>query len=339
MQRQEPSLIRHFFSFLAKFGLDGFILGILGVILLAYFFPGPGVYHGTVSLKSFATYGASLIFFFYGLKLNKEKLVTGLSNWHLHLMVQLSTYFIFPVVVFAVYKLFGPENMPMLWVGALFLSAIPSTVSSSVVMVSIAHGNIPAAIFNASISSLMGVFLTPFWLQIFFSSSAGTFDVGDVVMKLIVQVLIPVILGLWLNPRFGRLAEKHKAQLRYFDQSVILMIVYTSFCESFANHVFDGYSLSELLLLGALMIALFFAVYFLILACSRLLNFKRDDRITALFCGSKKSLVHGTVMSKVIFPNNPSLGVILLPLMLYHAMQLVICSFIAQRMAKKHFSA
>lgn len=320
---------------LSKLGLDGFVVGILSVIVLAYFIPGPGIMQGPFSLKSIANYGASLIFFFYGLKLNREKLKSGLSNWRLHLMVQLSTYLIFPIVVFTVYKLFGNDDAHWLWVGVLFLSAIPSTVSSSVVMVSIGGGNIPAAIFNASISSLIGVFLTPFWMKIFFSSGSGTFDVGNVVLKLIFQVLIPVILGLLLNPKFGSFAEKHKTNLKYFDQTVILLIVYTSFSESYADHVFDGYSITELLTLGALMVVLFFVVYYIISLFSYLLKFKHEDRVTAVFCGSKKSLVHGTVMSKIIFPNNPSLGIILLPLMLYHALQLVICSFIAQKMAKK----
>ncbi|AFD05770.1 bile acid:sodium symporter family protein [Solitalea canadensis] len=320
---------------ISKLGLDGFVLGILSVIVIAYFIPGPGIMQGPFSLKSIANYGASLIFFFYGLKLNRAKLKSGLSNWRLHLMVQASTYLIFPIVVFTVYKLFGNQNAHWLWVGVLFLSAIPSTVSSSVVMVSIGGGNIPGAIFNASISSLIGVFLTPFWMEIFFSSGSGTFDVSDVVLKLILQVLVPVILGLILNPKFGAFAEKHKTNLKYFDQTVILMIVYTSFSESNAGHVFEGYSITELLTLGALMVVLFFVVYYIISLCAYLLKFKHEDRVTAVFCGSKKSLVHGTVMSKIIFANNPSLGVILLPLMMYHALQLVICSFIAQKMAKR----
>ncbi|UKJ08908.1 bile acid:sodium symporter family protein [Solitalea lacus] len=335
MLHKEPTLIQRILTRLAQFGLDGFILGIILVILLGKLLPGPGVYEGVFSLKSFATYGASLIFFFYGLKLNREKLINGLSNWRLHLMVQLSTYLIFPLVVFTAFKFFGINSTSLLWTGALFLSAIPSTVSSSVVMVSIAGGNIPAAIFNASISSLVGVFLTPFWMEIFLSASSGTFDFTDVVLKLIFQVLIPVMLGLWLNPHLGKLADKYRMQLRYFDQSVILLIVYTSFSESFASRVFDGYSILELMMLGGLMIALFFVGFYLISASANLLKFNRADRITAVFCGSKKSLVHGTVMSKVIFSNGGSLGVILLPLMIYHAMQLVICSFIAQKMMRE----
>ncbi|POY35226.1 hypothetical protein C3K47_16320 [Solitalea longa] len=336
MQHSKKSIPKIFFNLLAKIGLDGFILGIISAIVIARFFPEPGAYEGQWSLKSFATYGASLIFFFYGLKLNKEKLIHGLSNWRLHLMVQLSTYLIFPLVVFTCFKLFATQSDNLIWVGALFLSAIPSTVSSSVVMVSIAQGNIPAAIFNASISSLVGVFLTPFWINIFFSSGSQGFDIADIILKLIFQVLVPVILGLLLNKHFGKFADKYKAQLRYFDQSIILLIVYTSFSESFKHKVFEGYQVAELLLLGLLMVGLFFCVYFLISAAAKAFTFNREDRITAVFCGSKKSLVHGTVMSKVIFANSLSLGVILLPLMMYHALQLVICSFIAQRMARHH---
>jgi sodium/bile acid cotransporter 7 len=147
-------------------------------------------------------------------------------------------------------------------------------------------------------------------------------------------VLVPVVLGMLLHGKWGFFAEKYRKQLRYFDQSIILLIVYTSFCESFAKKMFTGYSLSQILILGLGMTALFFLVYMMVKAVCVSLKFSREDTITAVFCGSKKSLVHGTVMSKVLFPGSDIVGIILLPLMLYHALQLITASIIAQYIAR-----
>jgi len=322
-------------NFFLRIGLDWFILAIICMILLGYLWPEPGIQRGYFSLKSIAGYGVSLIFFFYGLKLSPGKLREGLSNWRLHLVVQLSTFIVFPVLVLLMRYAFDPGGNGLLWLGVYFLATLPSTVSSSVVMVSIAGGNVPGAIFNASISSLIGIFVTPLWMGIVLAGSASGFDLTEVILKLVLQVLMPVTLGILLHPRFGRFADRHRAKLRYFDQSVILLIIYTAFAESFAKQMFKGHSAGELVILGIGMVALFFFFYGLISLIGRLLRFNREDNITAVFCGSKKSLVHGTVMAKVLFPHAASAGVILLPLMVYHALQLMLASIIAQGMARR----
>ncbi|WP_281638088.1 bile acid:sodium symporter family protein [Flavobacterium marginilacus] len=320
---------------LSKVGLDGFLLMIGTMILLAYFLPMPGLIKEPVSLEDIANVGVSFIFLFYGLRLSVEKLKSGLANWKMHIVVQLTTFLFFPLIVLAFRPLFINAGFELLWLGVFFLAALPSTVSSSVVMVSIAKGNIPAAIFNASISSLIGVVVTPLWVGLFIASATGHFDVTDVFFKLIFQVLLPVIVGICLNSRFGAIAEKYKKQLKYFDQGVILTIIYTSFCKSFSEHLFEGFTTLELAGLATAMMVLFFAVFFCVGLLSRLLGFSDEDRITVLFCGSKKSLVHGTVMSKVLFQHSTITGIILLPLMLYHALQLIAASIIAQRMARR----
>ena len=322
-------------ALLNKVGFDGFLLMIGAMILLAYFLPQPGMVKEPVSLEEIANAGVSLIFLFYGLRLSAEKLKAGLANWKMHIVIQLTTFLFFPLIVLASRPLFIGTDYELLWLGVFFLAALPSTVSSSVVMVSIARGNIPAAIFNASISSLVGVVVTPIWIGLFVASATGGFDVSNIVIKLVFQVLLPVIIGISLNTRFGSIAEKYKKQLKYFDQAVILTIIYTSFCKSFSEHLFDGFSALELAGLAAGMMALFFVVFLCIGLLSRMFGFSADDRITVLFCGSKKSLVHGTVMSKVLFQHSTITGIILLPLMLYHALQLIAASIIAQGMARR----
>lgn len=315
-------------------GLDGFLLGLIGVIGLAYLWPEFGAESGPLPLGQIAHYGVSVIFFFYGLRLSKEKLQAGLSNWRLHLVVQATTFLLFPLLLLAVRPLFGSDNGRLLWLGGFYLAALPSTVSSSVVMVSIAKGNLPAAIFNASISSLLGVFITPLWMALFLAPGAGG-GLGATILDLALQVLLPVVVGVLLHNRFHHLAQRYAHPLRLLDQAIILLIVYTSFCESFAQGVFRGYSASDIMLLGAAMLALFFTVYGFVLLASRLVGFNREDTITALFCGSKKSLVQGTVMSKVLFPDARMAGVVLLPLMLYHALQILVASIVAQALSRR----
>jgi len=318
-----------------RFGLDWFIIALISMIVLAYFWPHIGAKDSAIPLSKIATYGVSVIFFFYGLKLSPQKLKLGLSNWRLHLVVQLATFILFPLLVILAKSIIGSNGFDKIWVGVFFLASLPGTVSSAVVMVSIAKGNIPSAIFNASISTLMGVFITPLWMGLYLNTASVDMDLGPMLLKLTLQVIFPVILGILLHSVWGAFAERNSKKLRYFDQTIILLIVYTAFCESFARKIFEGYSALLLVGLGAAMIALFYAVYGIVYLTSNILKFKREDKITALFCGSKKSLMHGTVMSNVLFAGSPYIGIVLLPIMIYHALQLIMVSVIAQWMARK----
>lgn len=320
---------------LARFGLDWFLIAIIIMVIMARYFPALGLMQEPVSLEELANYGVSGIFFFYGLKLSADKLKNGLLNWRMHVVVQLTTFLLFPVLVLVVKPLFGTDDLKNLWLGVFYLAALPSTVSSSVVMVSIARGNVPAAIFNASISSLLGIFITPLWVGLFISADTGGLDTWSVIGKLCLQVLLPLIIGMLLNPRYGKYADRYKTPLKFFDQSIILIIIYTSFCKSFSLHLFDDLSVSEVLLLMAGLLGFFFLVIFITRLIAGSLKFNMEDTITLMFCGSKKSLVHGTVMSKVLFANSPAAGIVLLPLMLYHALQLIAASVMAQRLEKR----
>jgi len=173
------------------------------------------------------------------------------------------------------------------------------------------------------------------WMGLAIHAQTGNYDLYVVIGKLTLQVLVPVTLGMLLNNKWGSFAERYRRQLRYFDQSIILLIVYTSFCESFAKKMFNGFSITTLLLVGVGMMGLFLLIYNIVKVVCRLLGFNREDSITTVFCGSKKSLVHGTVMSKVLFPGSDIVGIVLLPLMIYHALQLIAASIIAQSMAKE----
>lgn len=319
---------------LAKVGINGFFFCLIGMIVVAYFYPSLGTEQSILHLPQIAEYGVSLIFFFYGLKLNPEKLKAGLSNWRLHLAIQLTTFVLFPLMVLGVGHVFAMDTSSLIWIGVFYLAALPSTVSSSVVMVAIADGNLPAAIFNASISSIIGIFITPIWMSGLLQQQDANFDVSHVMIRLCVEVLLPVVLGYFLHKKLGKWAERYNNTLRMFDQGVILLIVYTSFCESFASNMFSSHSVAEIAQLGFWMLVFFLAVFGIMNLISHWFHFNRQDRITVLFCGSKKSLVQGAVMGKVLFPNPVVLGVVLLPLMIYHALQLMVGSMIAQKMGQ-----
>ena len=308
--------------------LDRFVLLLIFMILLAYWLPG---IEKIIPLNQISTIGISAIFFFYGLKLSPEKMKEGLSNWKLHIVIQSATFFLFPLLILLVLPFIHEETHFTLWLAVFFLGALPSTVSSSVVMVSIAKGNIPGAIFNASISGLMGILVTPLLIGIFLEARLESFDLGQTFIELCLKILLPVILGMALHRFWGNFANQHKKYLTMFDKAVILIIVYKSFSNSFSNGIFDDLNLMELLVVGFGVIALFFIVYNIIHMISKRLAFNREDEITALFCGSKKSLVHGTVFSSVLFAGMSSAGIFLVPIMIYHAFQLFIVSIIAQK--------
>ena len=315
-----------------KFKIDTFILAIIITVLLAYLFPQFGSHSSKIDLDLIASIGISLIFFFYGLKLSPEKMKSGLKNWRLHLLVQASTFIIFPLVVLLFYPFVNSEQNENLWLAFFFLAALPSTVSSSVVMVSIAKGNIPAAIFNASISGIIGIMITPLWMGFFLNDADTNFELAEIYIKLITEVLLPVILGLLMHRYLGIFAAKYKTFLTTFDKSVILLIIYKSFATSFEQNIFSSLKPSNLVVMILCVVLLFYVMYFMTGYLSTILGFNHPDRITAQFCGTKKSLIHGTIFSKILFQNAATMGIILLPLMLFHGFQIFIISTIATRM-------
>ena len=308
-----------------------FIIFLLLVVLLAYLFPGPAAPDSRIPLKSIGSIGISLIFFFYGLKLSREKIRTGLSNFRLHLLVQSSTFVLFPLIVILFFPLLRNDYQHELWLAVFFLAALPSTVSSSVVMVSLAKGNVPAAIFNASLSGIIGIAVTPLWMGLFMKTQAEAYNFSQIYLKLFLEIIFPVILGLLLQPRWHQFAIRYSRQIAVYDKSVILFIVYKSFAESFNAGLFEGISLHDLVFLAGMVILLFFVIYFTIYYIATWMGFNREDRITAVFCGTKKSLVHGTVFSSVLFGNMAAAGIMLLPLMIFHAFQILVISIFATR--------
>ncbi len=310
---------------------NGFILSLFIAICLAFFYP---TALSDLPIETITDIGIALIFFFYGLKLAPEELKLGFLNFKTHLLIQISTFLLFPLLTFLFIPVFADGTQSELWLSVFFLGVLPSTVSSSVVMVAIARGNLPTAIFNASISGLIGILLTPLWLS-FFMASSGEFNFLMILYKLCLQIVLPLVLGLILQRYFGKFARRNNRKLGYFDKAVIVLIVYTSFSNSFNSGLFETIKIFDLLKITGIVVVLFFGMYILIgLICKRL-NFNIKDTITAKFCGTKKSLVHGSVMVKIIFGASASVGIFLLPIMLYHILQLLVVTIFAEKYRKR----
>jgi len=318
-----------------KIKIDKFVLSIIVAIAIAYVFPQFGTNESLFPINTITTVGIALIFFFYGLKLSPSKMKEGLKNWKLHIVVQVSTFIMFPLLVLLTRPFIQNAEQETIWLAFFFLAALPSTVSSSVVMVSLAKGNIPAAIFNASISGIIGIVLTPLWMGLFINNAQGDFNFAEIYVKLIVQIILPVIAGLLLHRYLGDFVHKHSSKLTLFDKSIILLIIYKSFSESFEGDIFNTVSLLNLAFIFLCVLVLFSIVFFLTGFWAKRQHFSKEDQITAQFCGTKKSLVHGTVFSKILFGNMLSVGIILLPLMLFHATQILIISIIASKLAER----
>ena len=299
------------------------------MILLAYVVP--GLEH-PLHLNLVIDIGVVLIFFFYGLKLNLGSLVSDLSNWKLHVGVQMITYVLYPLLILPFYFIAHDTVYYPFWIGLFYLASLPSTVSSSIVMVSIAKGNIPGAIFNASLSGLLGVLITPIFIGFFITNqSDAAMDFGQVMLDLFVHILLPLILGIGLNKYLGDYFQKYSSTLAWFDKVIIWLIVYRSFSESFTLGVFQQFGATLILVLLGVVMVLFASIFFLSNKAAGLLRFSIEDKITLSFCGTKKSLVHGSVMASVLFAGMSESGIYLLPILMYHPFQIFVISIIAQR--------
>ncbi len=256
-------------------------------------------------------------------------------RWPLHLLVQTSTFVLFPLLGLLALWAAGDHLPPDLRLGFFFLCALPSTVSSSVAMTAAANGNVPAAVFNATLSSLLGVFLTPLWIGLMLKQGGQPMPLGKVVLDLVIWLVLPLALGQLARPWLGAWAARHKKHLGTADRLTILLLVYTSFCDSMKQGVWSGQGGWTVAVTVAGSAALFFIVLRATTWASDALGFSPGDRAAAVFCGSKKTLASGVPMAQLIFGAHPGLSLVLLPIMIYHPLQLVVCGALAGRWARE----
>lgn len=309
------------------------LLGVVVSMLIAFLFPWNASYG--IDLKNLVSWGIVGIFFFYGLKVDLKESVKDVSNWKLHLFIQLFTFLIFPLIILVFYPFFTENEYFPLWLSVFFLAALPSTVSSAVIMTSVAKGNIPAAILNATITGLIGLLVTPLWVGIFLKKSSLDLDFISIFWDLTKQILIPVIAGLLLNKLLKKYTLKSKPFLSWYDKIIIFIIIYKSFSAAITDDIFASFSWGIIATLFIVLTLLFVVVYLLVLKSTTLLNFSLKDRKTAIFSATQKSLVHGSVFVIILIPDVKKQTLILLAVMIYHTLQIIFTSFIASRFQKK----
>ena len=319
---------------------DWFLRGMVAAVLVASFLPDLGRSGGWLRLDALLDYGIALVFFLHGIGIPTEQMRAGLGNWRLHFVVQGFTFAVFPLLFLLLQWPLSLLLPPMLLLGFLYLAVLPSTITSSVAMTAIARGNVPAAIFNATLSSLLGIVLTPLLVALFMQSAPQGLhvDVGAAMQKIASFILLPFVAGQLLHRRLGRWFSARKRWTSLMDRGVILLLVLSSFSDSVAAGLWTDYGASLLLLTLAGSSVLLAIVLALSTWVARTLRFNKEDEITAVFCGSKKTLAAGLPMAKVLFGTHPGLGLIVLPIMFYHQLQLIVCAAMAQRYARRENS-
>ena len=314
---------------------DWFLISLVAATGLAWAFPSPGAAGGWMHPAVVTKVGVALIFFLHGVALSFHALKAGTLRWPLHLLVQSSTFVLFPLLGLVLNLALGNLVAPELKLGLFFLCALPSTVSSSVAMTATAHGNVAGAVFNATLSGVLGVFLTPLWVALVLKAGGASQPVGPVILDLIRWLVLPLVVGQVCRPWLGVWAQRNKARIGLVDRGTILLLVYTSFCDSFKQQIWSGHGAGQIWLMVGIAGALFALAMIVMARASDALGFSREDKIAAMFCGSKKTLASGVPMAKIIFGVHPGLGLILLPIMIYHSLQLVVCGLLAQRWGRQ----
>ncbi|HYP31128.1 MAG TPA: bile acid:sodium symporter family protein [Burkholderiaceae bacterium] len=311
---------------------DNFTLALVAVVALASIAPAQG---GVARLfDGFTSFAIGLLFFLHGAKLSRDAIRGGLLHWRLHLLVFACTFVLFPLLGWALRPLLQPLVTREIYTGVLFLCVLPATVQSAIAFTSIARGNIPAAVCSASASTMLGVFVTPVLVSLVVVPNAAASNSLDSIVRILLQLMLPFVVGHLARPWIAGWVHRRKQMLGFVDRGSILLVVYTAFSAAVIEGLWKQVpplALAGLLVVCAVLLAcaLFLTGWF-----ARRLGFDKADEITIVFCGSKKSLASGIPMAKVLFPAQ-AVGAIVLPLMLFHQMQLMVCAVLAQRLARR----
>ncbi|HNP56413.1 MAG TPA: bile acid:sodium symporter family protein [Gordonia sp. (in: high G+C Gram-positive bacteria)] len=319
-------------ALLAKSPIDGFVISIMLTVVVAALFPAKGVFADVMDWVVIAA--IALLFFLYGARLHPREALDGLTHWRLHLLILAFTFVVFPIIGVAMRPLVEPLVGEHLYLGLLFTCLVPSTVQSSIAFTSIARGNVAAAIVAASVSSLIGVIVTPLLAVWLMNTSSGMHIDGSSVLRIMAQILLPFLVGQLARPWIADWVARHAKPTKLVDRGSIVLVVYVAFSEGMRNHIWSQVSAGEVIAVAALATALVVVMLIVTGALPPRLGFDRADTIAIQFCGSKKSLAAGLPMATVLFTGS-TVGLIVLPLMIFHQIQLILCSMLASRYAKR----
>ncbi|MDU2819793.1 bile acid:sodium symporter family protein [Enterobacter sp.] len=307
--------------------VDPFTLTLVVTILLASFFPARGGF--VPFFEGLTTAAIALLFFMHGAKLSREAIIAGGGHWRLHLWVMCSTFILFPILG-VLFAWWAPVNVdPALYTGFLYLCILPATVQSAIAFTSLAGGNVAAAVCSASASSLLGIFVSPLLVGLLMNMHGAEGNLEQV-GRICLQLLLPFVLGHLSRPWTGAFVTKHKKWISKTDQTSILLVVYSAFSEAVVNGIWHKVGAGSLLFIVVVSIVLLAIVIAVNVFVARKCGFNKADEITIVFCGSKKSLANGIPMANILFPTSV-IGMMVLPLMIFHQIQLMVCAVLARR--------
>jgi len=308
--------------------LDPFLLALLATVGLASLFPCAGRF--AAIMGGITDAGIVLLFFLHGTRLSREAILAGIGAWKIHALALGTTFIVFPLIGLALRAASHGWLNPAIADGLVFLCLLPSTVQSSIAFTAIARGNVPAAVCSASASNVLGIFLTPVLVGLtLMTGSRGGFSL-DALISIVLQLLLPFVVGHLSRPLTAAFVTRHKSILGKVDRSTILLVVYTAFSAAVIEGLWQKYSLADLGWTVALNAAILAMVLVFTRWAARRAGLSTPDEIAVVFCGSKKSLASGVPMASVLFPK-ALLGPMVLPIMLFHQMQLMVCAVLAQR--------
>ena len=317
----------------SRFLPDNFTLALVTVVAFASLLPASG--RAAHFFEGLTTVAIGLLFFLHGARLSREAILAGITHWRLHLLVFASTFVLFPVLGVALGPVLSPLVTPQLYTGVLFLCVLPATVQSAIAFTAMARGNLPAAICSASASTLLGVFVTPVLVNLVVLPQGGNAASSfDSIGRILLQLMVPFLAGHVLRPLIGKWVHRRAAVLKFVDQGSILLVVYTAFSAAVIEGLWKQVPVSALLGLLLVCAVLLALALSLTTWMARRFGFDTEDEIAIVFCGSKKSLASGIPMAKVLFASH-AVGAIVLPLMLFHQMQLMVCAVLAQRYSRR----
>lgn len=313
---------------LLRLRIDPYIVALLATVAVASLLPARGAVAAGLPHAMIIVIG--LLFFLYGARLSTREVIDGLRHWRLHSIVFASTFLLFPVLGVAAKLLVPGVLTPELYAGLMFLCCLPSTTQSSIVFTSIARGNVAAAICSASCSNLMGIVITPVLVVSFLFTNGGGKVSLESVRDIMLQLLVPFVAGQLLRRWIGGFITKNKKALGYVDRSSVLLVVYAAFSEGVVAGIWGRLTPLSLVLLLVVSMVLLATVMVTTTVAARRLGFSHEDEIAIVFCGSKKSLATGVPMATVLLPA-ATVGLTVLPLMLFHQIQLMVCAWMARR--------
>jgi sodium/bile acid cotransporter 7 len=319
------------FDWLRGLAPDRYVLAILGMVALASVLPARGAAASDLALATKLV--IALLFFLHGAKLSRQAVVAGIIHWRLHLMILAATFMLFPLLGLLAARLPGVILPPTLATGVVFLCCLPSTVQSSIAFTAVARGNVAAAVCAASASNLFGIFITPVLVALTLGVHGGGSPVGEV-ESIGLQLLAPFVAGQIARVWIAGWMTRHSKLVGLVDRGSILLVVYGAFSEAVAQGIWQRVSIAQIAWLALVCVALLAIVLVITAQLSRRLGFDRADEIAIMFCGSKKSLATGVPMASILFPAG-AVGLIVLPVMLFHQLQLMACAVIAQRYAAR----